>query len=189
MTVEPPPRDVWVHPALSIAPSSIAGDGLVLTDDVPSGTVLIRLGGHLVSSAELARRIAAAGADVDAPYVDTITVYEDAHLVLPDRSPAHFGNHRCDPTAWHEGPYAIVARRGLHAGEEMTIDYATSSGAGGFRMMCACRSALCRRTVTCEDWRLPELQARYAGHWVPALADRIAALDQGGATHPGRAPQ
>ncbi|MEU7875338.1 hypothetical protein [Dactylosporangium sp. NPDC049140] len=31
--------------------------------------------------------------------------------------------------------------------------------------------------VTGDDWRRPELQARYGGHWVPALLARIRAQD------------
>jgi hypothetical protein len=168
-----PPADVWIHPALRIAPSAIAGQGLVLAEDVAAGAVLLRLGGRLVDSERLAQLIAAANADPTVPYVDTITVDEDSHLVLPSGSPAHFGNHSCDPNTWHVGPYTLAARRVMGAGDEVTIDYGTSSGASGFRMACTCRSALCRGVVTSEDWRRPELQARYAGHWVPALADRI----------------
>ena len=41
-------------------------------------------------------------------------------------------------------------------------------------MRCDCGAADCRGVVTSEDWRRPDLQARYAGHWVPALAARIA---------------
>ena len=32
-----------------------------------------------------------------------------------------------------------------------------------------CGSPLCRGVVTGEDWRRPELQARYGDHWIPAL--------------------
>lgn len=115
----------------------------------------------------------AAIADPALPYVDTITIYADAHLVLPSDTPIHFGNHSCDPTLWHVGPYELATRNDVRAGEEATIDYGTQSGAAGFRMTCTCGSAGCRRVVTSDDWRLPELQGRYAGHWVPALQQRI----------------
>ncbi|WP_267900285.1 hypothetical protein [Kribbella turkmenica] len=35
--------------------------------------------------------------------------------------------------------------------------------------MRTCGSALCCGVVTGEDWKRPELQARYGGHWIPAL--------------------
>jgi hypothetical protein len=32
---------------------------------------------------------------------------------------------------------------------------------------------VCRQVITGEDWRRPDLRARYGDHWVPALLDRI----------------
>lgn len=175
MDREEPPADVWVDERLVVRSSRIEGRGLFAAEDIPEGTVLVRLGGHLVSSTELADLIAEADADPDAPYVDTITVNEDAHLVMPGRTRAHFGNHSCDPNAWHVGPYKIAARRDIRTGDEVTIDYGTASGAPGFSMICNCGSDLCRREVTSDDWRRVELQARYGDHWVPALLERISA--------------
>ncbi len=140
-------------------------------DAVPADTIVIRLGGRLVSSAEL--DILLATADLAAPYVDTLTVDEDLHLVLPPETSVHFVNHSCDPTLWHVGPYEVATRRALRPGEEATIDYGTLSGAEGFVMACRCRSAQCRGRISSEDWRRPDLQERYLGHWVPALQQRI----------------
>jgi hypothetical protein len=129
----------------------------------------MQLGGRLVSTVELEVLIAAADADPHAPFVDTSTIYPDQHLVLPPRTSAHFGNHSCDPTLWHTGPYLLASRRDVDAGEEATIDYGTQSGAPGFRMVCRCDAASCRGVVTSDDWQDDELQRRYKGHWVPAL--------------------
>ena len=175
MTNITPRSHVWVHGEVTVRPSPIAGNGLFATADLAVGTVVIRLGGRLVSSAHLTALIAASSAEPDAPYVDTITVDEDLHLVLPPSTMVHFGNHSCDPTLWHVGPYEIAARRAIGAGEELTVDYGTQSGAGGFSMRCSCRSPLCRGAVSSDDWRRPELQNRYRGHWVPALENRISA--------------
>jgi len=146
---------------------------LFAADVVPAGTVVVALGGRLVSSAELTSLIAAADADPAAPYVDTLSVDEDLHLVLPSMTSVHFVNHSCDPSLWHVGPYEVATRRALDPGDEATIDYGTLSGAAGFVMTCRCQSALCRGRISSEDWRRPELQARYHGHWVPALQLRI----------------
>lgn len=168
-----PRSDVWMDERLVVRGSPIDGRGLFFIDGVPAGTVVIRLGGRLVSSAELHGLIRRADADPDVPYVDTVTVHDDAHLVLPPNTPIHFGNHSCDPTLWHVGPYEVATRRDVTAGEEATIDYGTVSGAEGFRMVCRCGAAACRAEVTSADWRRVELQERYRGHWVPALQERI----------------
>ncbi|SCF46684.1 SET domain-containing protein [Micromonospora mirobrigensis] len=157
---------------MTVGPSPIAGWGLFARVPVPAGTVVSRLGGRLVGTGEL-RAILAAAADPRGPYVDTIVVWPDLHLVLPPRRPNGYGNHGCDPNLWWVGPYELAARRDIAAGEELTNDYATSTGESEFRMSCACGSALCRGTVTGDDWRLPALRERYGTHWVPALLDRI----------------
>jgi hypothetical protein len=65
----------------------------------------------------------------------------------------------------------LVARRDIEAGEEVTSDYATSTGID-YALTCNCGAAICRGTITGDDWRLPELQQRYGEHWVPALLRR-----------------
>jgi hypothetical protein len=165
----PPPAGVWVHPDVTVRRSAIHGGGLFAARGLAAGTTVVRLGGHLVSGAELARLLAGPR------WVDTITVAEDRHLVLPPATTAHWGNHSCDPTLWHDGPYALAARRDVGAGEELTVDYGTHSGDPAFRMPCACGAPTCRSQVTGEDWRRPDLHARYRGHWAPVLRARILA--------------
>ena len=164
-----PPGNVWLDPRVEIRTSPIEGRGLFAVAPIGRDEVAVRVGGRIVDTAELDRLIAATEVDPTLPYVDTMTVHDDEHLVLPSGSPAHFGNHSCDPTLWFGGPYELVARRDLEPGDELTLDYGTISGAPGFTMPCRCGSALCRGVVTSEDWRRPELRARYRGRWVPAL--------------------
>jgi hypothetical protein len=66
-----------------------------------------------------------------------------------------------------------MARRPIVAGEEVTSDYATSTGVADFAMACSCGFSLCRGVITGEGWRRPELQARYGDHWILALLSRI----------------
>lgn len=171
-----PPPAVWVHPAIVRDRSSIDGDGLFARQDLDAGAVVVRLGGRLVSSTELDVLLAHAPAESEGGYVDTITVYDDAHLVLPPGTAAHWCNHSCDPSLWHVGPYEIAARRPIRVGDELTIDYATHSGAAGFRMRCRCGSPSCRAEITSNDWQRPDLRDRYQGHWTPALQTRIDTL-------------
>jgi hypothetical protein len=168
-----PPRDVWAHPELVVRRSRIAGDGLFATTDLSEADLVLRLGGRLVSTVELDALIAESDASADRPYVDSITVFDDAHLVLPSGTLAHFANHSCDPNVWHDGAYDVRARRDIPAGEEITVDYGSNSGAPGFEMACTCGAPHCRGRVSSDDWKIPELQRRYRGHWVPALARRI----------------
>lgn len=161
---------------LAVRDSPIEGRGLFFNSEIAAGVIVVRLGGRLVSLGELTALIQLAETDRNAPYVDSITVYPDEHLVLPTESPIHFGNHSCNPTLWAVGPFEIATRNDVTAGQEATLDYGTMSGADGFRMECRCGVSACRGEVTSTDWMREELQERYRGHWVPALQQRIAAI-------------
>ena len=106
-----PPEHPWLHEQLAIQESAIEGKGLFANEDLPADLVVIRLAGRLVSSSELASLIGEAKADPSAPYVDTLTIYEDVHLVLPPATKVHFGNHSCDPNLWHVGPYDLATAK------------------------------------------------------------------------------
>jgi uncharacterized protein len=166
-----PQADCWLHPAVEVGRSPIAGEGLFARAPLPAGTVVSRLGGRLVTREELDELFAAQRPGD--PYIDTITAIAGLQLVLQPGRPNGKGNHCCDPNLWWTGAYTLTARRDIAAGEELTNDYATSTGSAGFVMECGCGSALCRGTVTGGDWRLPELQQRYGDHWVPDLLARI----------------
>jgi uncharacterized protein len=120
--VDRPEPDCWLSPDLEIRPSPIAGLGLFTTAPIPAGTVVSRLGGRLVSAAELHDLFTAAATDPDHPYIDTITVTETQHLVLPPRSPNGYGNHSCDPNLWWVNAYDLATRRDIAADEEVTND-------------------------------------------------------------------
>jgi hypothetical protein len=184
--LDAPEPDCWLHPDVEVRPSRIAGKGLFAWAPISGATTVSQLGGRLVSSLELRKLFASTAVDPERPYIDTITVTETTHLVLPPRrpngydNPNGYGNHSCDPNLWWVGPYTLAARRDIATGDEVTNDYATSTGSADFTMDCSCGSALCRGTVTGDDWRLQELQERYGDHWVPALIARIRSSRAGG---------
>ncbi|GAB4050926.1 hypothetical protein GCM10028775_25320 [Catellatospora paridis] len=168
-----PAADCWLHVDVELGTSPIAGKGLFARAALPAGTVVSRLGGHLVSWAELQELFTRAAREQR--YVDTVSVADDLHLVLPPRRPNGYGNHSCDPNLWWVDAYTLAARRDIAAGEELTNDYGTSTAVGGFRMDCACGASLCRGVITGDDWQLPDLRERYDDHWIPLLLDRIRA--------------
>ncbi len=92
----------------------------------------------------------------------------------------YFMNHSCDPNVWMTDAVTLVARRGIPTGEELTVDYALFEADEGFtaKWTCACGSNLCRKRVTGRDWRRPDLQERYAGHFLPLIARRIGPYAQ-----------
>ena len=74
----------------------------------------------------------------------------------------------------------VVARRSVRGCDRRTVAGRGADdrlrdelGDATFTMECTCGAALCRGTITGHDWRRPELQQRYDGHWIPALAALI----------------
>jgi hypothetical protein len=165
-----PAPTCWMRPDVRVAPSKIAGRGLFATTDLPAGTAVCRVGGRLVSTAELSVLIR-----TSAEYVDTIVVDDDLHLLVTPGSANHFGNHSCDPTLGWTDEYTLATLRDVGEGEELTSDYATSTDDPDFVLYCHCETFRCRQVIEGSDWRIPQLRKRYAGHWVPYLQRRIDA--------------
>ncbi|UED87684.1 SET domain-containing protein [Streptomyces profundus] len=165
MRTEDVPTRCWLSPAAEVRPSPIEGSGLFARAPIPAGAVVLRLGGRLVDTAELATLARH----------NSLSVGPDQHLLLPDDHPVRFGNHSCAPTLWHLDARTVVARRDIAADEELTLDYATLTGVPEWTMDCRCGSPSCRGRATGEDWRLPELRAAYGRHWTPPLLARIDA--------------
>ncbi len=176
--VAPRPRS-WLDRRLEVRDSPIEGRGLFATGRIAAGTVVVRLGGQLVSESELRRSLEKAAAGTG-PYVASVVVDAGAHLRLSPDDPSRLGNHSCDPNLWWTSGYDLAARRDVLPDEELTNDYATSTGLEEFSMPCRCGTERCRGVVTGADWRLAELRARYGRHWVPFLLDRIEAEDGAG---------
>jgi uncharacterized protein len=85
-------------------------------------------------------------------------------------------NHSCDPNLGGRGEITFAAMRDIRASEELTHDWAMTAD-DDYSIECNCGAANCRKIVTGKDWRRPELQKRYAGHFSAYLARKIALLE------------
>jgi hypothetical protein len=144
------------------------GFGLVATQAFSRGSLLCVWGGRVVDTAhmlalhEFARRYA-------------LQIDDDHFLVTPllGIGAADLVNHSCDPTALLAGADTLVARRDIHAGQEITYDYATSDANPYAGFICRCGAVDCRGLVTEHDWRDRALQERYGAAFSPYLLRRI----------------
>jgi uncharacterized protein len=159
----------WISPkARKGLPSGIAGRGLFAVADVAAGEVVAVKGGHIVTTEQLYRLS-------EHLQNSDIQIAEGLHLVaLTDDEYERvmlFINHSCEPNVGFAGNVVLVAMRDVAAGEELTTDYALFD-VPATPMECACGTVSCRRLVTGDDWRDPELRARYAGYFSRYLEDR-----------------
>lgn len=106
----------------------------------------------------------------------SVQVEEDLYLVPREIGPADCFNHSCDPNAGLVGQICLIAMRDIASGEQVCFDYAMSDGTPYDEFECDCGSEKCRKRITGEDWKQPELWERYRGYFSPYLQRRIDRL-------------
>lgn len=147
------------------------GYGIFADTFVPAGELLVVWGGSVVTGEQFAQL-------TPREQMHSVQIEEDLYQV-PSRiqpEPGDFINHSCTPNAGLSSSISLVALRDIEPGEEICFDYAMSDGSPYDEFDCACGTPFCRGRVTGDDWRLPDLQARYAGYFSPYLQRRIEGL-------------
>ncbi len=107
----------------------------------------------------------------------TMQIDEDLYIgAVSMDEPADYVNHSCDPNAGIHGQIVLVAMRAIAPGEEICFDYAMADGSAFDEFECSCGAPHCRGHVSGDDWKLPELWARYDGYFSAYLQKRIEKL-------------
>jgi SET domain-containing protein len=162
-------RHSWLSSKIEIRDAGIGGSGMFAVEAIREGEVVIRWGGIYVGREE-AERACRNGKGTMQWDDDLFSVEDDGN-----DDPAYKINHSCNPNVWMEDAITVSAMRDIAAGEEVTADYALWEANEDCvsAWICGCGSSHCRGRVTGRDWRLPEMQARYRGHFSPLLNKRI----------------
>ncbi len=63
--------------------------------------------------------------------------------------------------------------RDIKKGEEITFDYAVCMTSNILNMHCLCGKNNCRKLITGDDWKIEELQKKYAGYFQPYIQEKI----------------
>jgi SET domain-containing protein len=157
-----------IHPRLVTGPSRIAGTGVFAREAIRKGEQVMEFGGQLISREEMLSG--------NYRYRSIWPVAKDRFLALPltdeELSLDEYLNHSCDANCWLEDEVTLSARRDIAAGEEITLDQGTWNIEDAYvedRTACTCGAADCRVVLTEEDWQLPAVQRRYAGHFHPMI--------------------
>ncbi len=165
----------WISPKLVPGPSKIHGVGVIAAASVARGEKLMAFGGLAISDADVASEL----------YRERSVwkIADGAYLALPKSDPQpsldENLNHSCDANSWLDDVVTLCARRDIAAGEEITLDQGTWNFEDDEYVWdqprCSCGAAQCRETLTNDDWRRPEVQARYRGHFHPLVQRMIDA--------------
>ena len=166
----------WIDPRVEIRDSLVHGHGAFALAPIEPGEVVTVWAHTILDDEDVA----------DLPEGELHRRADGGYVWLPD-SWTEFGgyddaeeflNHSCDPNVWMDDEVTLAARRPISPGEELTADYALWIVDPDYicPFECRCVSPSCRRSITGRDWKLPDLQQRYRGHWHPTIEARIAAI-------------
>lgn len=159
----------WFSPKVEKRVSGIEGTGLFATSAIAAGELVVVKGGHIFDRRtrdRLAKTLGPAEIQIgDDLFLGPVSEEERSGAMM------HL-NHSCDPNVGIKGQICFHAMRDISAGEELAFDYATGDD-DDWQLDCACGAACCRGTVSGTDWKIKELQKRYAGWFSSYLQIRI----------------
>ena len=149
-----------LSPKVVVKASPIHGRGLFARARIRQGEIVCVKGGHVFDRRRLDELQPALGpAEIQVAedlFIGPVTADEREGSMI-------FSNHSCDPNIGVQGQIVFVAMRDVAAGEELTHDWAMTDD-DSYEMPCTCGAAACRRVITGQDWRRPELQRRYGDY-------------------------
>ena len=158
-------------PKTEVRESAIHGRGLFATGDISKDEIVAVKGGHIVDGKTLREEITPVLGPVEIQIDDDLFI---APVMKEERELSMlYSNHSCDPNLGLHGEISFVARRDIRAGEELTHDWAMTDD-DDYSVECNCGAPDCRKILTGQDWRRPDLQKRYAGHFSAYLSRKIA---------------
>ena len=159
----------YISPKAEVKESAIHGYGLFAIAPIAKGETVCVKGGYIFDRSDLRSMPEWFGAA-------EIQIAENLFIGPRDEAERAgsmiFSNHSCEPNLGVQGQIVFVALREIEPGEELTHDWAMTDD-DEFEMECRCGAAGCRRVVTGQDWRRPELQEKYRGFISAYLAAKI----------------
>ena len=169
-------KDNWLNPGLEVRNSKIGGRGVFARENIIQGTRLAIFGGKLMFIDEI-RNLPEHLQEFTMQIEERFILGPPQNSTEPDET--DFFNHSCEPNSGFKGQMFLVAMRDIKNNEEITFDYAmvVSESIGSdfvFEMECKCGSGNCRKKITENDWKLPEIQKKYYGFFSQYLQEKCS---------------
>jgi SET domain-containing protein len=158
-------------PKIEVRNDTLSGRGVVALERISKDEIVAIKSAHIITRSEMPRITAEVG--------DLALQIDDNFYLSPTRPDevddmSVFINHSCDPNIGFRGQVVYLAMRDIETGEELFHDYSMERSDDYF-LECRCGSPLCRHQVTGDDWKLPELQARYGQYFSTYILNKINA--------------
>ncbi|MFA6523122.1 MAG: SET domain-containing protein [Candidatus Peribacteraceae bacterium] len=162
-----------MHPNLEVR-KTIIGNGVFSNRNISKEEILVIFGGYIfkcIEEASFPKSMKDFSHQITSEFV--IGIKKKSEL-----QPVDFINHSCSPNSGFKGQIVLVAMRDIEKDEEITFDYCTvlSRSKGethSYSFVCQCGSSSCRKVITCNDWKNPNLQKKYSGYFQWYLEEKI----------------
>lgn len=151
----------------TVKQTSSGYQGLLTDEPILRGAVVARDGGNAVS-----------GTTEVYPELRYVTSIDEGMWLAPKSfefmEPIFYLNHSCEPNLERVGGLIYVAKQNILSGQELTVDYAPLvTGLRDWSLECGCGSTSCRKVITAEDWKFPELAKKLWLEWLPHIQKQI----------------
>ncbi|MDZ7696372.1 MAG: SET domain-containing protein-lysine N-methyltransferase [Deltaproteobacteria bacterium] len=164
-------NDIRCHRSskVELRESLLGGRGIFALEKIEKDEVVAIKAGHIITSDDIVEITSSVG--------DYALQIQDGFYLSPrsrdeiDRMTI-FINHSCDPNVGFMGQIVYVAMRDIEPGEELCHDYAMER-TDDYSLACRCGSEHCRGTITGDDWKRAELQARYGDRFSSYILKKI----------------
>jgi hypothetical protein len=170
-------KHAWLNPGLEVRNSNIGGKGVFSKENIINkSTRLAIFGGKLMFIDEL-RNLPKTLQKYPIQIEERFILGPPQNSIEPDET--DFFNHSCEPNSGFKGQIFLVAMRDIKKNEEITFDYAmvVSESVGSdfvFEMECKCGCSNCRKKITVNDWKDPDIQKKYNGFFSQYLQDKCS---------------
>jgi len=165
-------RFSYRSPKTEVRDSKIHGRGLFAAADIAKDEIVAVKGGYVVDRKILREKITPRLGPVEIQIDDDLFI---APVTEQERELSMlYSNHSCDANLGMRGEITFVAMRDIHAGEELTHDWAMTDD-DDYSVQCNCGAPDYRKILTGKHWQRPDLQKRYPGYFSAYLARKIAA--------------
>lgn len=175
-TLKPKRTYSWVSSKLAILETGKYGTGVFAKEIIKKDEIIAISGGYIFTIDEFNKL---------PEKVKYLTFQVEENFFMGIKKSAEIEanflfNHSCNPNVGNRGQISLVAMWTIPEEEECTLDYATTlfriKGQKQWRMKCDCGAANCRKIITDDDWKFPELQERYEGYFQYFLQEKIKRL-------------
>jgi hypothetical protein len=160
----------YVNPKVECRHSEGKGKGLFAIEKISKDEIVSISGGVIIESKDWAKFRETNG--------DYAYFIDEKFLIAPlnpeDPSDDWRMNHCCEANCGLNGQIIFVAMRDIEVGEELFFDYAMTETDPDYSLDLHCDKSTCRKHVTGNDWKNPEIQKKYSGYFSLYIEKKIS---------------